>query len=595
MAISQAYGALVITTGTTANAEVLFRSANSVKAASLLRWRDMMSQRILNSTMIVELADLIGPGLAFTTSSDGLSISVTGTGFTSANIGQWVSLGGVQGVATSVPGRYAITAVSGDVTTFSAIAQCTWTRSTTTATVTMLGGGFSPIYIAETTAAVTNSLDGSGASATAAIANGTVTIATQSSTAGVGSVLTFTCLNAGPTSGTLTLQRSDAWTGSGAGTLTVFGWNLLSISYHTALNTTAWIDAFKNGWGIGASSVTVTGSAATQVVAIQTDNSLADVTTTANTSSTGFLGTSRGSRLSCVPAEDTVLYAFIRVFNGTTAPLSTTTCNFGEATIEELGNLKVQIAGAVQNGSARSLKADVTGSLTTLSTVTNSQTGLPVLVADIASGVISSSGNGSTITPATGCSYSYNIPVTAIGSSGILDWIIQESADSGTSWFDVFHFPRITASGATYYSPKLPLTGNRVRINRSLVSGTSQTCSVNRLQCSDSARPFRQFYDRTANVLNGTVSTPTASFRFDGCTNLNARVVLGAASVPATYQWQISGDNANWSNVGTPTAAAASTATNISVTGVATMWGRLIVTSGATSQTGTHIELTGNA
>lgn len=356
MAVSQAYGALTLTTGTTTNAEFMARSTATVKGPHIFRWRDSMSQRILNNVMVVELADLIGTGLAFTTDATGLNITVTFPSvnpFTSANVGQWLSIGAVSGVATYIPGRYAITAVSGLTITLSAIASCTWTRSTTTATVTMQGGGFGPIYVAQTTATVSSSSDVS------AIVNGSVTLATQSSAAGMGSIVTFTCLNAGATSGTLTLQRNDAWTASGSGTLTLFGWNSISLSYHQASNTAAWFECFRNGWGAGAVSVTVNGSAAGQLSAIQSDCAWVDLSTLSNSSTTGYVTTTRGVRPEGVPDETVQLYAFIRIFNGTTAPASTTTCTYSGGTIEETGSTKVYIAGNVANSVGRGNKVSV--------------------------------------------------------------------------------------------------------------------------------------------------------------------------------------------------------------------------------------------
>jgi hypothetical protein len=56
-----------------------------------------------------------------------------------------------------------------------------------------------------------------------------------------------------------------------------------------------------------------------------------------------------------------------------------------------------------------------------------------------------------------------NIPVTAVtGTSPTMDVRIEESDDSGTNWYTVYDFPRITATGI-YRSPLIPLVGNRIR------------------------------------------------------------------------------------------------------------------------------------
>ena len=93
-------------------------------------------------------------------------------------------------------------------------------------------------------------------------------------------------------------------------------------------------------------------------------------------------------------------------------------------------------------------------------------------------------------------------------------------------------------------------------------------------------------------MLNGTLSTATAAIPFSGCTVAAAKVTLGAATTPASYQWQVSDDNANWANVGTSTAAVANATTAIMMpAGVCANWARLIVSSAGTGQTGTVVAL----
>jgi hypothetical protein len=253
MTVAQAFGNLLVDTGTTANSDFLMRSAESIKGGHIARVKLILSQRIVNQHFGVYLADLIGENRAFTTDATGLLISVTlpsGHGFTSAHIGQSCYLGGASGAAIEVPGRYAITAVSGDVVTFSPVFQATWTRSTTTATVTFLGGN--PIFSIAEAATVSASSD------VAAIVNGAVSLLTQTS----GGITTFTCLNAGATSGTLTLTMSaKAWTPSASGTVTVFGWNAISLVNNGTTATTGWYDSQRKGWGSGASSITLNTSA----------------------------------------------------------------------------------------------------------------------------------------------------------------------------------------------------------------------------------------------------------------------------------------------------------------------------------------------
>lgn len=119
-AISQTGGNLVITTGTTVNAETCIRSTEYFNGALTARIKTILSQRIANNNFYVELVDVIGDSLAITISS-AVAVTVTfpaGHGFTSANVGQSMYLGMYTGTGTFVPGRYAIASVSGDNITF---------------------------------------------------------------------------------------------------------------------------------------------------------------------------------------------------------------------------------------------------------------------------------------------------------------------------------------------------------------------------------------------------------------------------------------------------------------------------------------------
>ena len=119
MAVSQASGNLVVTTGTTTNAETIIRSASTFTGSLLARVKVILSQRIVNQIFRFELADLVGESLDYTINST-TSVTVTfGSGlnpFTSINVGQSLRLSRLSSVG--IPGRYAIASVSGDSVTF---------------------------------------------------------------------------------------------------------------------------------------------------------------------------------------------------------------------------------------------------------------------------------------------------------------------------------------------------------------------------------------------------------------------------------------------------------------------------------------------
>ena len=117
---TQAGGNGLITSGTTANAETIIRSTEAFTGSFTARVKTILSQRIANQNFFVELVDVIGDARAITiASATACTVTFpTGHGFTSENVGQFMSLGAYSGTGTFVPGRYAIASVSGDNITF---------------------------------------------------------------------------------------------------------------------------------------------------------------------------------------------------------------------------------------------------------------------------------------------------------------------------------------------------------------------------------------------------------------------------------------------------------------------------------------------
>lgn len=391
MTVAQAYGNLLVDTGTTANAEFLMRSTETVEGGHIARAKVMLSQKIVNQHFGIYLADLIGDNCQFSTDATGLLISIilpSGHGFTDENIGQSCYLGGGSGAAAIVPGRYAITAVAGDVVTFSPVFACTWSRSTTTATITFLGGN--PIFSIAEAATVSASSD------TLAIVNGAVSLLTQSS----GGVSTFTCLNAGATSGTLTLTMSaKAWTPSASGRVTVFGWNCVSLVKNgTSATTTNWFDSQRRGWGSGASSLTLnTDASPGDIIQFSGDTTSEFLCDASPATATTVQFTSRASRMEFLVDATVPMYLFVQAFNGVTAPASTTRFTVGKLSLEETGINKVILAGISQTGTGNSQRVTIDGGTTAVTVsssgitvvgtaaVGSNSTGNPVLVGSYAS------------------------------------------------------------------------------------------------------------------------------------------------------------------------------------------------------------------
>ena len=102
----------------------------------------------------------------------------------------------------------------------------------------------------------------------------------------------------------------------------------------------------------------------------------------------------------------------------------------------------------------------------------------------------------------------------------------------------------------------------------------------------------RQLFDRTAGLLSGTLNAVSASVPIAGCTAVTAKVAIGAATTPGTYQLQVSDDGANWTSVGTATPAVANqTVAFFMPVGLTANFARVVCTSGATGQTGTFVAI----
>lgn len=213
---------------------------------------------------------------------------------------------------------------------------------------------------------------------------------------------------------------------------------------------------------------------------------------------------------------------------------------------------RLQITGSgsvltVQGISARrgpAIGLNASGSSIFVDTLRSANLGVPSIIGDVSSAALTTTTTTATITPTFGCSYEVNIPVTAVsGTSPTLDVVVQESDDGSTNWFDVYHFPRITATGM-YRSPKLPLTGNRVRYVQT-VGGASPsfTRAINRLQSSDTAQPYRRLFDRSLNSAQA-LNAVTASL-LTGNGTKNVQMVISAATVGTAPVLRLRGSDDN--------------------------------------------------
>lgn len=464
MTMGQQYSTLNIDTGTNPGTEVLVRSIESFTGAHSARFRISRSQHIVNQHIVTMLADLVGENVPYMVDETGLRISVTlpqGHGFNSENIGQAMMLGGVLGAALSHPGRYTLVAIDGNVLTFSPVFECTWSRSTTTATISFQGGA--PIFSLNEAATVSASSD------EAAIVNGAVTLLTQGNANNL-ATSTFTCLNAGGTSGSLLLTMTGkAWTPGASGTLTVYGWSYIAYIRNGTTATAVWKDTQRRGWSSGAANATKTSDLAPLGVVDQFYGdcqleAFSDATPASQ--STGLHFNQRATAIDSLPPRETPLYFFMSVHNGVTAPASSTRVSLGFFRVFDIGINKVQVAGFDQSGYPSILDVRVSSSATINTTITSSS---PTLQTETETTL----GSGATFTGTSrdGGSTAANRTFVARFFADQAGTCRVEHSTNGTTWRRATADLALAANGVVEVS--LPIT---VRYHRCILvnGGTAQ-------------------------------------------------------------------------------------------------------------------------
>lgn len=227
------------------------------------------------------------------------------------------------------------------------------------------------------------------------------------------------------------------------------------------------------------------------------------------------------------------------------------------------------------------------GTISAVTTVSTASLAANLLVNDITAASLTTTSTSGTITPAaSSLSQEFNVIVTAVsGTNPTLDVVVQESDDSGTNWYDTYHFPRITAIGQ-YRTPLIPLTGNRIRYVRTIGGTGTPTFnnSVNRNQSHTSNPVQRQFFDRT--VVPNTLNSTSAAFFTEGCVDLVVMVNMGAITTTApVFALQVSVDNTNWVQLGADITTAASTTSLLQASNAQARFSRLLVKTAGSGAT----------
>lgn len=402
------------------------------------------------------------------------------------------------------------------------------------------------------------------------------------------------------------------WPASGTGLCTLFGRNYIRNLVTGATATNVNFDAQRNGWATGdtVGTVNTTASPGTLIMNEWTGRDLFfSDTLRASASAPNF--TTRASRYENLPELTTRLYVFVWSFNGTTAPASTTTWTMGHLVVERYPNQVFTIGNIRAQGTQNPLPMAVTAAIPagantigavniaagqTLAALTSANLGIPGIIADVASAALTTTTTTAAFTPTFGTSYEVNIPVTAVSGTGqTLDVSIEESDDSGTNWYKVYDFPRITAVGM-YRSPLLPLIGNRVRYVQTVGGATpSFTRAINRLQSSLPTTPTRQLIDRT--VVLTTLNSVTPSLQTQDCGN-RVQMVLNVGAITTTapaLQIEGSDDNgATWYSIGSPLTAVASSTVQVTVVDINSQLIRARVSTAGVGVTAGYVMLKGH-
>jgi hypothetical protein len=231
------------------------------------------------------------------------------------------------------------------------------------------------------------------------------------------------------------------------------------------------------------------------------------------------------------------------------------------------------------------------GTITTVSTVTAvtaANLALPGTIADVASAALTTTTTTAAFTPTFGTAYQVNIPVTVFTATS-LDISVEESDDSGTNWYKVYDFSRITATGI-YRSPILRLRGNRVRYVQTF-AGTTCTRAINRSQISHAASQIVQLVDRT--IVPNTLNSVTPALLIEGCQDFNIFARCTAQTTPANLTLQFSYDTVNW-HTSAQTLATSVGIAHAKVQNEQWKFARLIVSAAGTGITLGEAIITGN-
>ena len=173
---------------------------------------------------------------------------------------------------------------------------------------------------------------------------------------------------------------------------------------------------------------------------------------------------------------------------------------------------------------------------------------------------------------------------TATGTNPTLDLTLQGSLDNGTTFQDIYQFPRITATG--FYSVPMMLF-NGIRKWVWTIGGTTPSFMLSFMAMRGSNAPgiIRNFYDRTLNTAQA-LNAVTASYNVEGCDKIMMVVSSAAATTACVMKMQGSNDGAHWFDLNAAlTSVANSDVAVAGLVGLQCKYVRGIVTTAGATQT----------
>lgn len=159
---------------------------------------------------------------------------------------------------------------------------------------------------------------------------------------------------------------------AGTGTCSVFGWNHHHIIYDSTTATTLLHGAQRNGWPAGNVTATTNTSASPgHIGIINSEDGVATFADQLAASATTIQTLVRSQISRSVPESVTALYLQIRMFNGTTAPASTTTWTIGFVDVENYTAQQVSLTSARVQSNNSALPVEVLRAVAQSATITS--------------------------------------------------------------------------------------------------------------------------------------------------------------------------------------------------------------------------------